>query len=115
MSQLTLRANLSLYKFDLYVKYRTLLLFFLASALFDALSTTYFMTHTGPGLETNFYVRTLSYHYGIIVGPVIGKLYQLFALWGFSVITPRLTAMICTTVIGVNLSAAVINFTRFTL
>ena len=109
----SLAENFSRHKTDLFTKYRTHFLLFCLSALADAASTKYFMTITGPAAESNWYVRLLSYHYGITAGPILGKLYQAFALWGFSILTPRLTRFICLIIISINFAAAIINFASF--
>lgn len=109
MDRFSLKENFSRHKFDLFTKHRTCLLFFLLSAVVDAVSTTYFMRRVGPEVEINAYIRMLSRTYGFVWGPLLGKLYQLFALWGFSILTPRLTRGVCLVVIAINFAAALIN------
>jgi len=93
----------------LFTKHRELFYICVLSAVLDAISTIYFMFLLGPGPETNFIVKKMSYHYGIYLGPFLGKLYQLFALWGLSVIAPRMTRILCLVLIALNLSAFGIN------
>jgi len=71
------------------------------------------MLRTGPANESNFYVRTLSETYGVKAGPLLGKFYQLFALWGFSILAPRLTRFVCLIVIAINFAAALVNYVSF--
>ncbi|MDA1275226.1 MAG: hypothetical protein O2960_14435 [Verrucomicrobia bacterium] len=109
----SLKENYLRHKFDLFTAYRTHFLIFVLSAVLDAASTTHFMRRTGPGNESNFYVRTLSETYGIKAGPLLGKFYQLFALWGFSILAPRLTRFVCLIVIAINFAAAIVNYASF--
>ena len=97
----------------LFTKYRSYFYFFLVTALTDAISTTLFMKMLGPEMESNFIVRDLAFYYGIYAGPVLGKIYQIFAVWGLSVIAPRLTRLICIVVIAINLFATGINITVY--
>ena len=71
------------------------------------------MNIASPAAESNFYVRLLSYQYGNTAGPVLGKLYQAFALWGFSILTPRLTRFVCLIIISINFAAAIVNYASF--
>ena len=97
----------------LFTQYRNYFYFCVLTAVTDAISTTYFMSLLGPELESNIIVRDLAYYYGIYAGPVLGKIYQLFAVWGLSVITPRLTRFICIVIIFINLLATLINISVF--
>lgn len=97
-------------KYVVFKKHWVLVIILVASAVADAMSTTYFMRITGPGEEMNLGVRLLSGWCGIVVGPVIGKLWQVLAMYAVSVITPRLTRVVFITVIAVNLYAAFFNF-----
>lgn len=105
--------NLRRHKWDLLTTYRAHSIAFLVSALVDAASTTRFMALVGPEFESNFYVRTLTGFCGIVLGPLLGKLLQCFALWGFSILAPRLTRTVCLVVIAINFTAALINFVVF--
>lgn len=69
------------------------------------------MTLIGPEIELNLMVRALSYKFGIILGPLLGKSIQVFAVWAFTLIVPRLTKFICALIIMVNLFAFVFNMT----
>ena len=109
----SLAKNFSNHKWDLFTTYRSHFLIFCLSALADAASTTYFMNIVGPGAESNLYVRVLSYTYGHTAGPILGKLYQIFALWGFSILTPRLTRFVCLIIISINFTAAIVNYASF--
>jgi hypothetical protein len=97
----------------LFTTYRSYFYFFLVTALTDAISTSCFMSMLGPGQESNFIVRDLAFYYGIYAGPALGKIYQLFAVWGLSVIAPRLTRLVCIVVIAINLFATGINITVY--
>jgi len=102
-------VNFELNKWDLFTTYRNCLLIWCVTAILDACSTSFFMMATGPEQELNPVIRSMSYGYGIYAGPLIGKVYQLFALWGFSIITPRLTYPICIATIIMNLIAVAVN------
>ena len=97
-------------KYLLFKQHWILLILLVGTALMDAVSTMYFMLLTGPESEMNWVVRVLSYGYGPIIGPLLGKLYQVFAVWVISVMVPRLTRFVCSMVIGFNLYAFVVNF-----
>jgi hypothetical protein len=81
----------------------------LISALLDVLSTIAFMSIWGPAREQTWIIRELSLALGILLGPPTGKLFQILAVMGFAVIAPRLTRLVCTTVILLNLFAFVAN------
>jgi hypothetical protein len=97
-------------KYLLFKKHWIMLILLIGTALMDAVSTTYFMLETGPGLEMNWVVRMLSFGYGPIIGPLLGKIYQIFAVWVISVMVPRLTRFICFMVIVFNVYAFFFNF-----
>ncbi|MCF7972794.1 MAG: hypothetical protein K9N55_03155 [Phycisphaerae bacterium] len=97
-------------KYLLFKRHWLLLILVTGTALMDAVSTMYFMLQTGPGPEMNWVVRMLSFGYGPIVGPLLGKLYQIFAVWVISVIVPRLTRFVCLMVITFNVYAFFVNF-----
>ena len=107
------KIDFSKNKIVLFTKYRSYFYLFLVTALTDAISTTYFMSLLGPEQESNFIVRDLAFYYGIYAGPALGKIYQLFAVWGLSVIAPSLTRLICIVVIAINLFATGINITVY--
>ena len=90
-------------------RYRWLFLLMAGSAMIDALSTTYFMTRIGPGNEMNVFVRMLSYSYGIVWGPLLGKAMQLASVWLVTLFTPGLTRFLCGVVIFMNCYAAFMN------
>lgn len=96
-------------KWLLFTEYRSYFYVLLLTTVTDAMSTTYFMSLLGPEQESNFLVRDLAYYYGIYAGPILGKIYQVFAVWGLSVIAPRLTRFVCLVVITINLLATAIN------
>ena len=100
-------------KWLLFTEYRSYFFVLLLTTVTDAMSTTYFMSLLGPEQESNFIVRDLAYYYGIYVGPFLGKVYQVFAVWGLSVIAPRLTRFVCIVVIAINLMATLINITVY--
>jgi hypothetical protein len=107
------KIDFSKNKTVLFTEYRSYFYFFLLTAVTDAISTTYFMSLLGPDQESNFIVRDLAFYYGIYAGPALGKIYQIFAVWGLSVIAPRLTRLICIVVIAINLFATGINITVY--
>jgi hypothetical protein len=98
-------------KYLLFKEYRALFVLLLLSALMDAASTTYFMQRTGPGPELNVVVRLLSYAYGPIAGPLLGKIYQIFAVWVLTLLTPKLSRFVCAMIIVFNCYATMINMT----
>ncbi len=108
-----LARNFSRHKLDLFTKYRGHFLLFCLSAAADAASTQFFMRLVGHQVESNFYVRVLSHYYGYTAGPLLGKLYQLFALWGFSILAPRLTRFVCIMIIAINFTAAIVNYATY--
>lgn len=113
MERFSLRENFEKHRRSLFVEHRPYLVLFVVSAMLDAASTTRFMDLVGPGVESNFVVRQLSISYGHVVGPFLGKLTQLFAVWGFSILVPRLARLVCLFAFAVNLAAALINVVAF--
>ncbi len=99
------KRNSRLLVTDYRVYFRVLII----SVLLDAASTMYFMAIIGPERELNIVVRNLSLTYGIIIGPVVGKSIQVLAVWGLTIITPRLIEFICGITIFVNLLALLVN------
>ena len=93
----------------LFKQHRELFYFCVLTAFLDAVSTIFFMYFLTPEVESNFVVRRMSYYYGIYLGPVLGKIYQLVGLWGLSVVAPRLTRLLCAFIIAINLIAFVLN------
>lgn len=93
----------------LFDRYRLLFLLLIYSAVVDAFTTTYFMARIGPEHELNTAVRTLSYMFGIVWGPLIGKSLQVLAVWLITIFTPSLTRLICAVIIGLNLYAGYVN------
>lgn len=91
------------------------LILLLVAVGLDAISTIAFMSVLGTGAEQNPLVRHLSDALGVIIGPPVGKLFQLFAVTVLAIITPRLARFIFTTVILMNLFAFVINMHAFML
>lgn len=97
-------------KYLLFKRHWMLLILLVGTALMDAVSTMNFMLLIGPESEMNWVVRKLSLWYGPILGPLLGKLYQIFAVWVISLMVPRLTRFVCCMVIGFNVFAFVVNF-----
>lgn len=93
----------------LFDRYRLLFLLLIYSALGDAISTTYFMARIGPSHETNVAVRLLSYHCGIVWGPLLGKVLQVLGVWLITVFAPSLTRLLCSIIIALNIYAAYVN------
>ncbi len=110
MKILDSEINIDAGKYLLFKKHWIMLILLIGTALMDAVSTTYFMLQTGPDSEMNWVVRVLSLGYGPIIGPLLGKIYQIFAVWVISVMVPRLTRFICLTVILFNAYAFFFNF-----
>ncbi|GEM_PF-1030924 len=96
-------------------KYRPYVWLLLVTIGLDAVSTVAFMSVVGVGAEQNPVVRVLSHSFGIIVGPPVGKLFQLFAAISLAIIAPRLTRFVLATVILMNLFAFVVNMHVFLL
>ena len=94
----------------LFTKHRCLFVMLLVTAAMDALTTYLFMSVLGIAEESNPVVRLLSVQFGIIVGPLLGKLFQIVAVWCFSIITPRLTELVCAVVVLINVYAVVVNW-----
>jgi hypothetical protein len=103
--EINFRENKSL----LFTQHRELFYVCVLTAFLDAVSTVFFMYFLGPDPESNVIVRQMSYFYGIYLGPVLGKVYQLFGLWGLSVIAPRLIRLLCAIIIAINLFAFAMN------
>jgi len=97
-------------KYVVFRRHYVLFAILVGTAVMDAVSTTHFMKLTGPGDELNLVVRLLSDWCGIRVGPMIGKLWQVLAMYAVSIITPRLTRFVFVTVIIMNAYAAFFNF-----
>ncbi|HBC87417.1 MAG TPA: hypothetical protein DCZ94_10720 [Lentisphaeria bacterium] len=79
------------------------------TAFADLVSTIAFMSFIGPDREVNFYVRFFSIHFGIVAGPILGKLLQIFALWAFTAIVPRFSRYLCVLIILLNSMAFFAN------
>lgn len=90
-------------------RYRAYFFLVVYSAVLDCVSTMYFMSKIGPGYECNLFVRHLSYTFGIIIGPIIGKMLQILAVWFMTVFAPNLIKALCVTVFIVNCYAFVMN------
>ena len=98
-------------KYTLFKEHQGLFTLLIISALMDAASTTHFMRIKGIGLEMNVVVRLLSYTYGPITGPLLGKLYQIFGVWVLTVFVPKLSRFVCAMIIIFNCYAVVMNMT----
>ena len=86
----------------LFTEHRQLLHWILLTAVLDVVSTMCFMQVVGPQIEINPIIRVLTGWLGIIFGPIVGKSAQLFAVWAFSLIVPRLARLLCILVIALN-------------
>ena len=100
-----LRANNRL----LFSKHLHLVHWIVITAVLDAVSTIFFMQVLGPQIEINPIVRMSSLWLGVIIGPIVGKLAQLFAVWALSILAPRFTAWLCILVITLNSLAFLFN------
>jgi hypothetical protein len=109
MKLLDAEIDITTNRWLLFDRYRLLFLVLVYSAMVDAFTTTYFMAHIGPEHESNAAVRMLSYTFGIVWGPLIGKSLQVFAVWLITVFTPNLTRLICAVIISLNLYAGYVN------
>ncbi|MHC4518456.1 MAG: hypothetical protein ACYTAS_07705 [Planctomycetota bacterium] len=104
-AEIDLRTNSEL----LWDRYRPFFLLLIVSAIADAFSTTWFMALLSPGAESNLVVKMLSYTFGIVWGPVLGKVLQIAAVWLLCVATPKLTPFVCSVIIFLNAFAVYIN------
>lgn len=104
-AEIDLRTNGGL----LWDRYRPFFILLLVSAIADAFSTTWFMALLSPGVESNVVVKMLSYTFGIVWGPVLGKALQITAVWLLCVLVPRLTPLVCSAIIFLNTFAVYIN------
>ncbi len=87
----------------------------LATAALDAASTTAFMSTVGVSPEQNPLVRICAQWLGVVVGPLIGKSGQLFAVAMLAIIAPRLARLVLALVILLNLMAFMVNMRVFIL
>ena len=94
-------------------EHRIYLLVVLLTQIADSISTTLFMSVDGVESEMNFLVRLASNVFGIAIGPLLGKLPQMLALFGLGVIVPRLFRFLCWAVIGLNTIAVSRNIQHF--
>jgi len=90
-------------------QYKVSFFLLIYSAVLDCLSTMHFLSRIGPAHEANFFVRTLSYTCGIILGPIIGKILQVLAVWFVTLFVPGLINALCATIICANCYAFVLN------
>lgn len=90
-------------------RYKAYFFLVVYSAVLDCVSTMHFMSKIGPGYECNLLVRHLSYAFGIILGPILGKVLQVLALWLITVVAPSLVKTLCIVVFCVNCYAFVLN------
>jgi len=104
-AEVDIRANSEF----LWHRYHTWFVLLIVSAIADAFSTTWFMALIHPGAESNAVVRILSYTFGIVWGPVLGKSLQIAAVWLMCAVTPRLTPFVCTVIIFLNTFAVYVN------
>lgn len=109
MRVLDAEINIATNKWLLFDRYRLLFLLLVYTALGDAVSTTYFMARIGPHHESNTVVRMLAYTCGIVWGPLLGKSLQVLGVWLITVFTPKLTRLLCSVIIAVNIYAAYVN------
>ena len=58
-------------------EYRVFLVLLLLVSIADAASTVYFMSHRGAGAELHPAVRSVSFLFGPILGPMLGKAIQV--------------------------------------
>jgi hypothetical protein len=100
-----LRANARL----LFTRHRDCVDWLVITAMLDAVSTMWFMFAVGPEIETNGLVRWLTAHLGFGVGPLLAKALQLTALWGLTLLAPRLARALCLLVIALNLFACLLT------
>ena len=109
MTVLDTHINIAANKALLFTQYKAYFFLLLYSVVLDGLSTVHFMGKIGPGCETNFFVRQLSYACGIVVGPLIGKGLQILAVWLITLFTPNLIRLVCTVIFISNCYAFVLN------
>ena len=81
----------------------------LVTACFDFISTLFFMSRSGIGVEKNMVVRWLAMTLGIVPGVLIGKSLQLFAAAAFSALSFKYSRAILLLIVLVNLLAIMAN------
>jgi hypothetical protein len=104
-TDIDIEANMA----TLIARYKVYFFLVVYSAVLDGISTVHFMSRIGPGYECNLFVRNLSYTCGIIIGPIIGKMLQVLAVWLIAMFTPNLIRPLCVTVFLANCYAFVVN------
>lgn len=93
----------------LIAEYKAYFFLLVCSAVLDGISTIYFMSRIGPGYESNLFVRNLSYSFGIVVGPIIGKILQILGVWFITMFVPGIVKGLCVVVFAINCYAFVLN------
>ena len=80
-------------------RYWIFLVLILLAALADMFSTVYFMHVEGADVERHPTIRLLSVFLGPMLGPIVGKLWQLAAIFAVTVYLRRWAVYIFVTVI----------------
>jgi hypothetical protein len=62
---------------NFFVDFRIPIYCLIITAALDAISTHHFMSLAGAHVEIHPYIRMLSLHFGIVWGPIIGKVTQV--------------------------------------
>lgn len=81
---------------------------FLLTVCLDYLSTLFFMVSDGIDTEANNIIRWLAYEWGMVIGVLIGKSLQVFAVATFISLSKKLTRAVLLLLTLLN-TVAVIN------
>jgi hypothetical protein len=90
-------------------EFRIFLILTMLAALADAASTVYFMLRAGPDAEGHPAIRLVSTVFGPILGPIVGKLFQLTVVVALTIYLRRWAVYIFVAVIVLYAWAAWYN------
>ncbi len=93
--------------------HRIYIVLFIVAGILDAISTIYFMNKVGPEYEVNTLIRTLVLDYGIVIGTIIGKAFQIVIGILTLVYLKQYAKYIFTLAIVLYVFAAISNFINF--
>ncbi len=79
------------------------------AAAVDGLTTIHFMIHEGIDREFHPLIWAISHMFGPILGPIVGKGYQLGALLVVTKVYPWSTRLLCGLVTGLYTAAGIHN------
>jgi hypothetical protein len=80
-------------------EFRVFLILTVLAALADTASTVYFMLRAGPDAEGHPAIRMISAVFGPMLGPILGKLFQLTAVVALTIYLRRWAIYIFVTVL----------------